>query len=154
MVFHKLLTKCSCSQIHFPNHHVVKLNYPSFEIEVKTVVRQVDVYQFVSFFGGSLGLFLGFAIYDTLLHAFKLALKLWEKRKSMRLIDLELMWQFICIQVGLYQKWVFVITLTLLFTLLLNSLNKLWDWGQNCGTPGWCLPVCMVCREEQWYLLI
>ena len=74
-----------------PNHHVVKLNYPSFEIEVKTVVRQVDVYQFVSFFGGSLGLFLGFAIYDTLLHAFKLALKLWEKRKSMRLIDLELM---------------------------------------------------------------
>ena len=62
------------------------------EVEVKTVVRQVDVYQFVSFFGGSLGLFLGFAIYDTLLKAYKFALKLWEQRKNMRLVDLELIY--------------------------------------------------------------
>ena len=29
-----------------------------------------------------------------------------------------------------------------------TQLPKLWDWGQNCGTPSWCLPVCELFRWQ------
>ena len=59
----------------FEGIHCVQFSYRNFEVQVDTVVRQVDIYQFVSFFGGGLGLFLGFAIYGTLLRIYKFGTK-------------------------------------------------------------------------------
>ena len=62
--------------------HMVLIKYPSLEVKVESVVPQVDIYQFVSFFGGGLGLFLGLAINNTLIWAYKFGRKHLEKRKA------------------------------------------------------------------------
>jgi len=69
--------------------HILRFNYLSFEIEVDTVVRQVDIYQFVSFFGGGLGLFLGFAVYGTLLRFYKFGMKRLAKNKTTNSVEME-----------------------------------------------------------------
>ena len=69
--------------------HIFRFNYRSFEIEVDTVVRQVDIYQFVSFFGGGLGLFLGFAVYGTLLRFYKFGMKRLAKNKTQNSVEME-----------------------------------------------------------------
>ena len=69
--------------------HLITIGYRSFKVKVDTVVRQVDIYQFVSFFGGGLGLFLGFAIYGTLLRFYKFGMKQCAKNKSTNSVELE-----------------------------------------------------------------
>ena len=63
----------------------VAFSYRNTEVQVDTVVRQVDIYQFVGFFGGGLGLFLGFAIYGTLLRIYKFGIKKWHWTKQQTL---------------------------------------------------------------------
>ena len=69
--------------------HIIRFNYRSFKVEVDTVVRQVDIYQFVSFFGGGLGLFLGFAVYGTLLRFYKFGMKRFAKNKTPDSVEME-----------------------------------------------------------------
>ena len=58
-----------------PGRHTVLINY-DMEIKILTEIPQVDFWAFVSAVGGSLGLFLGFSIIDTLLFAYKYVLKI------------------------------------------------------------------------------
>ena len=58
-----------------PRRHTVLINY-NMEIKILTEVPQVDFWAFVSAVGGSLGLFLGFSIIDTMLCAYKYLLKI------------------------------------------------------------------------------
>ena len=58
-----------------PGRHTVLINY-DMEIKILTEIPQVDFWAFVSAVGGSLGLFLGFSIIDTMLCAYKYLLKI------------------------------------------------------------------------------
>ena len=58
-----------------PGRHTILINY-NMEIKILTEVPQVDFWAFVSAVGGSLGLFLGFSIIDTMLCAYKYLLKI------------------------------------------------------------------------------
>ena len=58
-----------------PGRHMVLINY-NMEVKILTEVSQVDFWAFVSAVGGSLGLFLGFSIIDTMLCAYKYLLKI------------------------------------------------------------------------------
>ena len=54
--------------------HRLHLEYPSMEVNIESQVPLVDFNGFISSVGGSLGLFLGFSIIDTMLFSFNLAL--------------------------------------------------------------------------------
>ena len=58
-----------------PGRHTVLINY-DMDIKILTEIPQVDFWAFVSAVGGSLGLFLGFSIIDTMLFVYKYVLKI------------------------------------------------------------------------------
>ena len=58
-----------------PGRHTV-LIHCDMDIKILTEIPQVDFWAFVSAIGGSLGLFLGFSIIDTMLFTYKYVLKI------------------------------------------------------------------------------
>ena len=71
----KIFDYRSVGEFASPGRHTVMINH-NMDIKILTEIPQVDFWAFVSAVGGSLGLFLGFSIIDTMLCAYKYLLKI------------------------------------------------------------------------------
>ena len=64
----------------FKGTHIILVEYPNMNVDIRNHVPLVDFNAFISAVGGGLGLFLGFSIIETLLYIYKLIFTMLSKK--------------------------------------------------------------------------